>query len=125
MKPASASQHALRGLPEGSGDHDERRTVSRGVECDVRISPARGDERLREGSAAGNRVLAIISQSRDGVHKVTPGLAVPQIGHLFSLNRATGRPTDVSDVGDQEYAWAGEHKDLWKEFPTRTPPVCS
>jgi hypothetical protein len=72
-------------------------------------------------TAAGNRVLAIVSQSRDGVHKITPGLAVPQIGHLFSLNRATGRATDKSDVGDQEYAWAGEHKDLWKEFPDSNP----
>ncbi len=72
-------------------------------------------------TAAGNQVLAIVSQSRDGVHKVTPGLAVPQVGHLFSLNHATGKATDVSDVGDQQYAWAGEHKDLWKEFPDSNP----
>ena len=57
------------------------------------------------------------------VHKVSPGLAVPQIGHLFSLNHATGKATDVSDVGDQEYAWAGEHKDLWKEFPDSSDQV--
>ena len=72
-------------------------------------------------TAAGHRVLAIVSESREGVHKVTPGLAVPQIGHLFRLNPVTGKATDKSDVGDQEYAWAGEHKDLWQEFPDSNP----
>ena len=72
-------------------------------------------------TAVGNRVLVIISQSGDRVHKVTPGLAIPQIGHLFSLNHATGKATDVSNVGDQEYAWTGEHKDLWEEFPDSNP----
>ncbi len=72
-------------------------------------------------TAAGNQVLAIISESRDGVHTVSPGLVIPQIGHLFSLNRATGKATDRGDIGDQEYAWAAENKNLWQEFPDSNP----
>ncbi len=72
-------------------------------------------------SAADGHVLAIVSESHDGVLAVTPGLTFSQIGHLFSLNRGDGKPTDRSDIGDQEYAWAAQHSNLWIEFPDSNP----
>jgi len=73
------------------------------------------------GMREGCQVLAIISESKDGVNATTPGLRFSQIGHLYRLDGATGAPTDKSDVGDQQYAWAGSHASLWKEFPDSNP----
>jgi hypothetical protein len=73
------------------------------------------------GVREGCQVLVIVSLSRDGVNKVTPGLTFSQIGHLYRLDGATGAPTDKSDVGDQQYAWAAQHASLWKEFPDSNP----
>jgi len=73
------------------------------------------------GMREGCQVLAIISESKDGVNATTPGLSFSQIGHLYRLDGATGVPTDKSDVGDQQYAWAGSHASLWKEFPDSNP----
>ena len=70
---------------------------------------------------SGNRMLLLISQNQPGVHKVSPGLAIPQIGHLFSLNENNGHAVDKSDIGTQEYVWAGQHANLWKEFPDSNP----
>lgn len=42
--------------------------------------------------------------------------SVPQIGHLYRLNRATGAATNLSDVGDQDYHWTQRHPGLWEEF---------
>ena len=69
----------------------------------------------------GNRMLLLISQNQTGVHKVSPGLAIPQIGHLFSLNENNGHAVDKSDIGDQEYVWAGQNASLWEEFPDSNP----
>jgi glucose/arabinose dehydrogenase len=69
----------------------------------------------------GNHVLALISENSTGVHKLDPALSIPQVGHLFSLNPGTGQATDLGDIGDQEYAWAGQHASLWKEFPDANP----
>ena len=69
----------------------------------------------------GNRMLLLISENQPGVHKVSPGLAIPQIGHLFSLNENNGHAVDKSDIGTQEYVWAGQHASLWKEFPDSNP----
>ena len=73
------------------------------------------------GMREGCQVLAIISESKDGVNATTPGLTFSQIGHLYRLDGATGVPTDRSDVGDQQYTWAAQHKNLWKEFPDSNP----
>ena len=73
------------------------------------------------GMREGCQVLAIISESKDGVNATTPGLTFSQIGHLYRLDGATGAPTDKSDVGDQQYTWAAQHKNLWKEFPDSNP----
>ncbi len=73
------------------------------------------------GVREGCQVLAIISESKDGVNATTPGLSFSQIGHLYRLDGATGMPTDKSDVGDQQYTWAGQHASLWKEFPDSNP----
>jgi hypothetical protein len=73
------------------------------------------------GMREGCQVLAIISESKSGVSATTSGLNIPQIGHLYRLDGATGVPTDKSDVGDQQYAWAGSHASLWTEFPDSNP----
>jgi glucose/arabinose dehydrogenase len=73
------------------------------------------------GMRLGCQVLAIISESKSGVNATTPGLNFSQIGHLYRLDGATGEPTDKSDVGDQQYAWAGQHASLWIEFPDSNP----
>ncbi len=73
------------------------------------------------GMREGCQVLVIISESKDGVNATTPGLVFSQIGHLYRLDGATGVPTDKSDVGDQQYTWAGQHASLWREFPDSNP----
>jgi hypothetical protein len=73
------------------------------------------------GMREGCQVLAIISESKSGVNATTSGLNIPQIGHLYRLDGVTGVPTDKSDVGDQQYAWAGSHASLWIEFPDSNP----
>jgi hypothetical protein len=73
------------------------------------------------GIREGCQVLAIISESKSGVNATTSGLNIPQIGHLYRLDGVTGAPTDKSDVGDQQYAWAGSHASLWTEFPDSNP----
>lgn len=72
-------------------------------------------------TSAACQVRVIISESSDGVNATTPGLSFSQIGHLYRLNRGTGSPTSLSDVGHQQYIWSGSHKDLWKEFPDSNP----
>ncbi len=69
----------------------------------------------------GSHVLALISESKAGVHKISPGLPIPQIGHLFSLNAVTGKAVSKADIGDQEYTWAAQHASLWQEFPDANP----
>jgi hypothetical protein len=73
------------------------------------------------GMREGCQVLAIISESKSGVNATTSGLNIPQIGHLYRLDGVSGVPTDKSDVGDQQYAWAASHASLWKEFPDSNP----
>jgi hypothetical protein len=73
------------------------------------------------GMREGCQVLALISESKSGVDATTPGLSIPQIGHLYRLDGATGAPSEKSDVGDQQYAWAFLHKNLWIEFPDSNP----
>jgi outer membrane protein assembly factor BamB len=74
------------------------------------------------GSAADScQVRMIESESRDGVNATTKGLSFSQIGHLYALNPETGKPTDKSDVGNQQYAWTAAHASLWEEFPDSNP----
>jgi hypothetical protein len=72
-----------------------------------------------EGTSCQIRMIE--SESRDGVNATTPGLTFSQIGHLYALNPETGKATDKSDVGDQQYAWSGAHASLWTEFPDSNP----
>jgi hypothetical protein len=73
------------------------------------------------GMREGCQVLAIISESQSGVNATTPGLNIPQIGHLYRLDGVTGAPTDKSDVGDQQYAWTAQHPNPREEFPDSNP----
>ncbi len=66
-------------------------------------------------------VRMIVSESKAGVDATTPGLSFSQIGHLFALNAVNGNSVDLSDVGDQQYAWANANKNLWQEFPDSNP----
>ena len=62
----------------------------------------------------------IMSASRKGV-LAGGGPAVPQIGHLFSLDGSGGAATNRGDIGDQNYVWAANHASLWQEFPDANP----
>jgi hypothetical protein len=74
------------------------------------------------GRGEACQVLMIESESKAGVLKTTPGLTIPQIGHLFRLNGATGAATAVTDVGAQQYLWTGQHPDLFPpDFPDSNP----
>lgn len=72
-------------------------------------------------SNADGKVVAIVSESQKGIHANQPGLSVPQIGHLLSLNRGNGKAADDANIGDQEYDWANQNKNLWMEFPDSNP----
>jgi hypothetical protein len=73
------------------------------------------------GMREGCQVLALISESKSGVDATTPGLSIPQIGHLYRLDGVTGAPTEKSDVGDQQYAWTAQHPNPREEFPDSNP----
>src|SRR2546427_5766071 len=76
------------------------------------------------GTAADScQVRMIESESHDGVVATTSALEhkFTQIGHLYALSPETGRPTDKSDVGDQQFAWTTANKSLWEEFPDSNP----
>jgi len=79
-----------------------------------------GCKRSGDGHGDGCQVLMIMSESQQGLLE-SVHMSVPQIGHLFGLDSATGRATDLSNVGDQEYEWTRQHKALWEEFPDSNP----
>jgi len=67
-------------------------------------------------------VYVVIDESTLGYQKENPNVtAPPQLGHLYRLSLSTGSPTDVSDVGDQDYIWSAANSDLWQEFPDANP----
>ena len=71
----------------------------------------------------GCAVRLIVSESHKGVAAMSKGaISTTQIGHLFRLNRTTGHPTDLSNVGDQMYAFTTTHKKLFPDdFPDSNP----
>jgi hypothetical protein len=80
-----------------------------------------GEGRAMRGEHGGCQVEAILSESHRGI-KATTGLSVPQIGHLYALNRSTGKARSLSDVGDQNYAWTADHVNLFPDdFPDSNP----
>ena len=75
----------------------------------------------RHDGHRGCNVLALLSESNKGV-KAHTGLNVPQIGHLYRLNGRSGKPTNVSNVGDQSYKWTADHVNLFPDdFPDSNP----
>jgi hypothetical protein len=80
-----------------------------------------GDDRGKRWEHRGCEVEAILSESHRGI-KADTGLSVPQIGHLYGLNRATGKARSLSDVGDQNYEWTAHHVNLFPDdFPDSNP----
>jgi hypothetical protein len=74
------------------------------------------------GQRMGCQLLMIMGLSHDGIAAVSGGTVdAQQMGHLYRLDGATGRAGDNADVGDQQYAWTGEHKDLFSDFPDSNP----
>jgi glucose/arabinose dehydrogenase len=69
------------------------------------------------------QVSMIMSESTPGIAEETGGaIDDPQAGHLFRLDRRTGAPTDVADVGTQMWNWTNDHKDLFPDdFPDSNP----
>jgi hypothetical protein len=71
-----------------------------------------------------NCALSLItSESHDGVAAVTKGaVQTTQAGHLFHINRGTGVASDRANVGDQDYQFTSDHKDLFPpDFPDANP----
>ncbi len=82
---------------------------------------ATGNSCKRDDDHGGRcKVVALLSLSHDGV-KAGSGVDVPQIGHLFQLNSRTGAAKDLSNVGDQNFKWTSDHKDLFTDFPDSNP----
>ncbi|MCW2986188.1 MAG: hypothetical protein JWR63_3758 [Conexibacter sp.] len=81
------------------------------------------------GHGTGGRddcgVLTIMSESRAGFAAGHPGQPVPQqLGQLLRLDRRTGAVgQDLSDVGDQQYAFTGAHPELdpGGQYPDANP----
>jgi hypothetical protein len=72
-------------------------------------------------SAAGGNVAMIMSESINGVHAAT-GLTPHQLGLLYGLDPANGRARPVTNIGNQEYAWTGDHQSLAPhDFPDSNP----
>jgi hypothetical protein len=69
------------------------------------------------------QIRLITSESHDGIAAATGGAVnTTQAGHLFKLNGRTGKATSLSDVGDQQYDWTGDHKALFPDdFPDSNP----
>lgn len=79
---------------------------------------------LGRGCGFGGCPLTMItSESHDGIAAATHGaVRTHQAGHLFTLDRRTGRAHDRADVGDQNYAWTAAHKALFpSDFPDSNP----
>jgi hypothetical protein len=68
------------------------------------------------GQRNGCQVRLITSESTAGTHG-----ASDQLGRLYRLDAATGTPTEVADVGDDQYAWTGARADLFSDFPDSNP----
>lgn len=72
-------------------------------------------------SAGGGDVKMIMSESIDGV-AATAHLPAHQLGILYGLDPANGRPSRLSNVGNQEYDWTGDHQSLAPhDFPDSNP----
>jgi hypothetical protein len=72
---------------------------------------------------SGCQIRLITSESHDGVFAMTKGaVSTKQAGHLYSLNPRTGKAKNLSNVGDQQYDWTGDHKALFpSDFPDSNP----
>ena len=68
-------------------------------------------------------VQVIMSESHDGVAALSNGaIQTKDAGHLYGLDPKTGAPTDLSNVGDQSYAFTTAHKHLFpSDFPDANP----
>lgn len=75
------------------------------------------------GQRNGCQVMMIMSESHDGIAEETGGLvSTQQMGHLYRLDGASGATTDRGDVGDQMFAWTGDHQSLFpSDFPDSNP----
>lgn len=73
------------------------------------------------GARNGCQVQVISNESTDGL--AARGMAgVTTAGRLYRLDGATGTASTLSDVGDQQYAWTGDHHDLApNDFPDSNP----
>jgi glucose/arabinose dehydrogenase len=78
---------------------------------------------MKPGPRPGCKIRMIMSESTPGIAAQSGGtINDPQAGHLYQLNGATGTPTDLADVGSQQYAFTNAHKDLFPpDFPDSNP----
>jgi hypothetical protein len=72
-------------------------------------------------SARGDDVAMIMSESIKGVY-AGDRLTARQLGLLIGLDPASGRPTRLANVGNQQYDWTSDHKSLAPhDFPDSNP----
>lgn len=75
------------------------------------------------GRRNGCKLEVILGESHDGVAAASGGAITnaDQAGHLFRLDGASGRATDLADVGDQDYQWTSDRRGLFSDFPDANP----
>jgi len=74
------------------------------------------------GERNGCALVTIIAESVRGFEADNPNVpAPPQLGHLYKLNPGNGSARDLSDVGDQLYAWGEDHSGLFEDLPDSNP----
>ena len=80
----------------------------------------RGDSDGDGADGSGCKVLMIMGNSQQGlVAQGAPSL--PQVGHLYELDAASGTATDRGNIGDQDYSWTNDHRSIFSDFPDANP----
>jgi hypothetical protein len=82
-----------------------------------------GEHRGEDANRGACAVRLIMSVSHDGISAASGGAVnTKDAGHLFALNPRTGRATDKSDFGDQQYQFTTTHQALFpSDFPDSNP----
>jgi hypothetical protein len=79
--------------------------------------------REHEHTSTGCRIRMIMSESHDGIAAATKGaINAHQAGRLYGLDPMTGKASSLSNVGNQQYDWTGDHAGLFpSDFPDSNP----
>lgn len=83
----------------------------------------RGCMKRSNGQRNGCQVRMIMSLGHRVVEKESDGhVSSQQLGWLYRLDGASGAPTKLANVGDQNFQWTSDHQDLFEDdFPDTNP----